>query len=116
MLLKRILGTRREDGAKIEIQSIQVVNNILTYETVIDDGGAWRTTAHEYHLLPDEIQPPTRQPCCDDGNADKTKCGLKIELCEAPHQVVNHSTDHQLIKFILIRILDLSAIHDMEWI
>jgi hypothetical protein len=123
MLLKRILGTRRVDGAKIEIQSIQVVNNVLTYETIVESGGAWRTSAHEYHLLPDEIQPPTRQPCCapstadgEDGNADKTKCGLKIELCEAPHQVVNHSTDHQLIKFILIRILDLSAIHDMEWI
>ena len=111
MLLKRILGTRREDGAKIEIQSIQVVNNILTYETVIHDG---EPTAHEYHLQPDEIQPPTRQPCCDE--EDKTRCGLKKGYCEAPHQVVNHSTDHQLIKFILVRILNISVIHDMETI
>ena len=112
MLLKRILGTRREDGAKIEIQSIQVVNNVLTYETVVDDG---EPSAHEYHLLPDEIQPPARQPCCDD-DADKTKCGLKKGYCEAPHQCCNHSTDHQLIKFILVRILNISVIHDMETI
>lgn len=112
MLLKRILGTRREDGAKIEIQSIQVVNNILTYETVVGSG---EPTAHEYHLRPDEIQPPARQPCCDD-EEDKTKCGLKKGYCEAPHQYCNHSTDHQLIKFILVRILNISCITDMETI
>ena len=111
MLLKWILGTRREDGAKIKIQSIQVVNNILSYETIIDDG---EPTAHEYHLRPDEIQPPTRQPCCDEEEEDKTKCGLKKGYCEAPHQCCNHSTDHQLIKFILVRILNISVIHDME--
>lgn len=113
MLLKRILGTRREDGAKIEIKSIQVINNVLKYEIITNDG---EPTAHEYHLQPDEIQPPTRQPCCADDNADKTRCGLKKGYCEAPHQCCNHSTDHQLIKFILLRILDISVIHDMETI
>lgn len=113
MLLKWILGTRRSDGAKIVVQSIQVVNNVLTYETVIDSG---EPTAHEYRLQPDEIQPPARQPCCADEEEDKTRCGLKKVYCEAPHQCCNHSTDHQLIKYILVRILNISVIHDMETI
>jgi len=110
MILKKILATRRQDGSKIVIQSIQVINNVLKYETIINDG---EPTAHEYHLRPDEIQPPQRQPCCDE-EEDKTRCGLKKGYCEAPHQVVNHSTDHQLIKFILFRILDISVIHEIE--
>jgi len=110
MILKKILATRRQDGSKIVIQSIQVINNVLKYETIINDG---EPTAHEYHLRPEEIQPPQRQPCCDE--EDKTRCHVIKGYCEAPHQCCNHSTDHQLIKYILVRILDISVIHDMEW-
>jgi len=111
MILKKILATRRQDGSKILIQSIQVINNVLKYETIINDD---EPTAHEYQLRPDEIQPPQREPCCDE-KEDKTRCGLKKAYCEAPHQCCNHSTDHQLIKFILLRILNISVIHEMEW-
>jgi len=110
MILKKILATRRQDSSKILIQSIQVINNVLKYETIFNDG---EPTTHEYQLRPDEIEPPQRQPFFDE--EDKTRCGLKKEYCEAPHQVVNHNTDHQLIKFILVRILNISVIHEMEW-
>jgi len=110
MILKKILATRRQDNSKILIQSIQVINNVLKYETIFNDG---EPTTYEYQLRPDEIQPPERQPFFDE--EDKTRCGLKKEYCEAPHQVVNHNTDHQLIKFILVRILNISVIHEMEW-
>ena len=110
MILKKILATRRQDSSKILIQSIQVINNVLKYEIITNDG---EPTAHEYHLRPEEIHPPQRQPCCDE-EEDKTRCGLKKGYCEAPHQCCNHSTDHQLIKYILVRILNISVIHDME--
>lgn len=110
MLLKKILATRRQDGANITIQKIEVINNVLTYETIINDG---EPTMNNYQLQPYEIQPPQRQPCCDE-EEDKTRCGLKKVYCEAPHQCCDHSTDHQLIKYILVRILNISVIHDME--